>query len=115
MPPLFAPRAERFCIKNSCPANHEGAWTCSGHEASSTGGLTIQPHCQTGCAPMPDGKLDRSDARPDVSYTEADPSDGQPDRSDARPDVSDSVKPWSIRGVPPEERNAAIQAAKRAG
>lgn len=28
-------------------------------------------------------------------------------------DTSDSVKPWTIRGVPPEERNAAIEAAKR--
>jgi hypothetical protein len=26
---------------------------------------------------------------------------------------SSDVKPWSIRGVPPEERNAAVEAAKR--
>lgn len=31
-------------------------------------------------------------------------------------DLSDSgVKPWTIRGIPPEERNAASEAAKRAG
>ncbi len=26
---------------------------------------------------------------------------------------SESVKPWTVRGIPPEERNAAIAAAKR--
>ena len=30
-------------------------------------------------------------------------------------DVSDSIKPWTIRGIPPEERNAASEAAKREG
>lgn len=29
------------------------------------------------------------------------------------PSDTNLVKPWSIRGVPPEERNAAIEAAKR--
>lgn len=29
--------------------------------------------------------------------------------------VSDNVKPWTIRGIPPEERNAAGEAAKRDG
>ena len=29
--------------------------------------------------------------------------------------ASDKVKPWSIRGVPQEERSAATEAAKRAG
>jgi hypothetical protein len=33
--------------------------------------------------------------------------------SDMAEEASDSVKPWTIRGVPPEERNAAIEAAKR--
>ena len=28
-------------------------------------------------------------------------------------EMSDSVKPWTIRGIPPEERNAASEAAKR--
>lgn len=29
--------------------------------------------------------------------------------------MSDEVKPWTIRGVPPEVRNAALSAAKRSG
>ena len=29
--------------------------------------------------------------------------------------ASDSVKPWTVRGIPPEERNAASEAAKRSG
>lgn len=28
-------------------------------------------------------------------------------------ELSDSVKPWTVRGIPPEARNAAIEAAKR--
>lgn len=28
-------------------------------------------------------------------------------------EASDTVKPWTIRGIPPEERNAAIEAADR--
>lgn len=36
--------------------------------------------------------------------------------SDQRADVrSDDVKPWTIKGIPPEERNAAISAADREG
>ena len=30
-------------------------------------------------------------------------------------DTSDRVKPWTIKGIAPEERNAAIAAADRAG
>ena len=30
-----------------------------------------------------------------------------------REDVSDRVKPWTIKGIAPEERNAAIAAADR--
>ena len=29
--------------------------------------------------------------------------------------VSDNVKPWTVRGIAPEERNAASEAAKRDG
>lgn len=29
--------------------------------------------------------------------------------------VSETVKPWTVKGLPPEERNAAIAAAKREG
>ena len=28
-------------------------------------------------------------------------------------EMSDNIKPWTIRGIPPEERNAASEAAKR--
>lgn len=37
------------------------------------------------------------------------------DRGGPESDASDAVKPWTIKAVPPEERNAAIAAAKRAG
>lgn len=30
-------------------------------------------------------------------------------------DESDQVKPWTVKGIPPEERNAAMAAAKRDG
>src|SRR3954447_22728020 len=30
-------------------------------------------------------------------------------------DATDRVKPWTIKGIPPEERNAAIAAAEREG
>ncbi len=30
-------------------------------------------------------------------------------------DTADRVKPWTIKGIPPEERNAAIAAAEREG
>jgi hypothetical protein len=30
-------------------------------------------------------------------------------------DTTDRVKPWTIKGIPPEERNAAIAAAEREG
>ncbi len=35
--------------------------------------------------------------------------------SDPEAATSDSIKPWSIRGVEPEARNAALAAAKRDG
>jgi hypothetical protein len=30
-------------------------------------------------------------------------------------ETADRVKPWTIKGIPPEERNAAIAAADREG
>ena len=36
-------------------------------------------------------------------------------RPDGAADQSDRVKPWTIKGIPPEERNAAIAAAEREG
>lgn len=36
-------------------------------------------------------------------------------RPDGAADQSDRVKPWTIKGIPPEERNAAIAAADREG
>lgn len=30
-------------------------------------------------------------------------------------ETSDNIKPWTVRGIPPEERNAAGEAAKRVG
>lgn len=44
----------------------------------------------------------------------AEPSDLQPEPSDPTPDQSDRVKPWTIKGITPEIRNAAIAAADRA-
>ena len=30
-------------------------------------------------------------------------------------ETTDRVKPWTVKGIPPEERNAAIAAAEREG
>ena len=35
--------------------------------------------------------------------------------TDEAPETTDRVKPWTIKGIPPEERNAAIAAAEREG
>jgi hypothetical protein len=35
--------------------------------------------------------------------------------ADQSPDQSDRIKPWTIKGIPPEVRNAAIAAAEREG
>jgi hypothetical protein len=34
---------------------------------------------------------------------------------DERADQSDQIKPWTVKGIAPEDRNAAISAADRAG
>lgn len=41
-------------------------------------------------------------------------SDRSEPQADQPAEVSDRIKPWTIKGIPPEERNAALAAAARA-
>ncbi len=49
--------------------------------------------------------------RSDRNGSMSDSSDPQSDRVDQ----ADRVKPWTIKGIPPEARNTAIAAAEREG
>jgi hypothetical protein len=40
---------------------------------------------------------------------------GETDEAMETVETTDRVKPWTVKGIPPEERNAAIAAAEREG